>query len=120
MSVPPEALQKVLMEMDNQLNKTRAELASTQYSLSQLNANLNAISVTRSNLTSVCDSHETVWQGIGKAFVAKDVAVYLDDMTEEEKSFKETKSSLEKKKHYLDTTLTNTLNSMAQIVGPQK
>lgn len=120
MSVPPEALQKVLLEMDNQLNKTRSELSLTNYLLAQIDANLNALKLSKANLGKVCTKEERVWQGIGKAFVSKDVSSYLDDVSRDEKNISLAKEALEKKKHYLDTTLNNTLESMARIVNPSK
>lgn len=120
MSVPPEALQKVLLEMDNQLNKTRSDLSLTNYQLAQIDASLNAIKVSKTNLVRLCNNDERVWQGVGKAFVSDDVSSYLASVSQEEKVMSQSKEALEKKKHYLDTTLNNTLENMARIVNPSK
>lgn len=117
MSVPPEALQKLLVEMDNQLHKSKAELSMVNLQLDKVNTNLGMIESTKKSLAKYTKDHEQVWQGIGKAFVVKDVNVYLKDIDSDAKQFQETKSNLDKKKVYLETTLQKTLDSMTQIVG---
>jgi prefoldin subunit 1 len=116
MSVPPEALQKMLLEMDNQLNKSQAELSMVNLQLDKVNTNLAMIDSTKKSLAKYTVPNETVWKGIGKAFVATEVGGYLQEMANDGKQFEETKSGLNKKKTYLETTLTNTINAMSQIV----
>lgn len=123
MSVNPEALQKLLMEMDNQLNKTRAELSISLIQLDKVNTNLNLIKGTSQTLHQVCDvgSNEKVWQGIGKCFVQNGSKSYLEEIEKDEKYFKEQKDGLLKKHNYLETTLEKTADNMTQIVGgPRK
>lgn len=118
----PEALQKLLIEMDNQLNVSRAELSMCNLQLDRVNTNLNLIQLTNKSLNKICNTkdNETVWQGIGKAFVKKDVNSYLKEMSQDEKEFNESKENLSKKKNYLETTLDKTLENMTQIVGNVK
>lgn len=122
MSMNPEALQKLLLEMDNQLNISRAELSMCNLQLDRVNTNLNLIHLTTSSLNKLCNTkdNETVWQGVGKAFVKNDVNSYLKEMSTDEKDFKESKENLSKKQHYLETTLEKTLENMTQIVGNVK
>lgn len=122
MSMNPEALQKLLIEMDNQLNVSRAELSMCNLQLDRVNTNLNLIQLTNKSLNKVCNTkdNEAVWQGIGKAFVKNDVNSYLKEMAQDEKEFNESKENLSKKKNYLETTLDKTLENMTQIVGNVK
>lgn len=120
MSVPPEALQKLLIEMDNQLHKSKAELSMVNLQLDKVNTNLGLIESTKKSLGKYTTDHENVWQGIGKAFVVKDVNVYLQDISKDAKDFEDKKENLSKKKVYLETTLEKTLESMTQIVGKKK
>ncbi|CAG85808.2 DEHA2C02112p [Debaryomyces hansenii CBS767] len=122
MSMNPEALQKLLIEMDNQLNVSRAELSMCNLQLDRVNTNLNLIQSTNKSLNKVCNTknNEAVWQGIGKAFVKNDVNSYLKEMAQDEKEFNESKENLSKKKNYLETTLDKTLENMTQIVGNVK
>mmetsp|Transcript_3791 Transcript_3791/g.3685 ORF Transcript_3791/g.3685 Transcript_3791/m.3685 type:complete len:124 (-) Transcript_3791:108-479(-) len=122
MSMNPEALQKLLIEMDNQLNVSRAELSMCNLQLDRVNTNLNLIHLTTKSLNKLCNTkdNEAVWQGIGKAFVKNDVNSYLKEMSQDEKEFNESKENLSKKKNYLETTLDKTLENMTQIVGNVK
>lgn len=119
MSVNPEALQKLLLEMDNQLNKTKAELSMCNLQLDRVDTNLNLIKHTTKNLKRLVDDDGKVWQGIGKAFVQTDVGTYVDTLSKDEKDFLETQKNLKTKQNYLETTLENTIKSMTQIVGPK-
>lgn len=122
MSMNPEALQKLLIEMDNQLNVSRAELSMCNLQFDRVNTNLNLIQLTTKSLNKLCNTedNEAVWQGIGKAFVKNDVNTYLKDMSQDEKEFNESKENLSKKKNYLETTLDKTLENMTRIVGNVK
>ncbi|EGV60948.1 hypothetical protein PSN45_001314 [Yamadazyma tenuis] len=119
MSMNPEALQKLLLEMDNQLNKSRAELSMCDLQLSRVETNLNMIKQTTKSLNAVCDtaSDEKVWKGVGKAFVATDVNTYLKGVSNDEKEFLDSKKSLQTKQRYLETTLKNTIDHMTKLVS---
>ncbi|KAL6453895.1 PFD1 Prefoldin subunit 1 [Candida maltosa Xu316] len=112
-----EALQKVLIEMDNQLNKSRAELSMVNLQLDRTETNLKIINTTRAKLNNICAPTDKVWQGCGKAFIANDVKTYISDLDKDEKEYKDTKKNLEIKQNYLTTTLEKTVESMTKIVG---
>lgn len=112
-----KAMQKLLMEMDNQLNKSQAELSIVNLQLGRVDTNLKLIEHTRKQIARHCEKDETVWQGIGKAFVGRPTGSYLKEMDADESQFKETKSGLEKKKVYLETTVEKTADNMRQLVG---
>ncbi|GBL51305.1 hypothetical protein ACI3LY_000102 [Candidozyma auris] len=120
MSLDPQSLQKLLVEMDNQLNKTRADLNMCNVQLERVDTNLKIIDSTTSKLKKLTTSGDNVWQGVGKAFVVRDVDSYLDKIVSDKKEFTETKESLNKKKNYLETTLEKTVDNMAQISGFKK
>ncbi|KAK6464781.1 prefoldin subunit 1, component of a chaperone [Scheffersomyces coipomensis] len=115
-----QALQKLLIEMDNQLNKSRAELQMCYLQLDRVDTNLHLISKTRASLKKQCSDDETVWQGVGKAFLAIDAKDYLGGLADDEKEFNESKKSLNIKRNYLETTLEKTAQSMNQIVGNKR
>ncbi|ODV77429.1 uncharacterized protein CANTADRAFT_56408 [Suhomyces tanzawaensis NRRL Y-17324] len=116
MSLNPEALQKLLIEMDNQLNKTKSDLSLCNLQLSRVETNLSLIKSTFSSLNKLCKPDEVVYQGVGKAFVAKNVKEYLGEISRDEKDFLDTKKNLVIKKDYLETTLEKTISSMQKIV----
>ncbi|RCK55569.1 Prefoldin subunit 1 [Candida viswanathii] len=115
-----EALQKVLIEMDNQLNQSRAELSMVNLQLDRANTNLKIIETTKTKLNDICKPSDRVWQGCGKAFLAKDVKTYLGDLDNDQKEYQDTKKSLTIKQEYLQTTLEKTLEGMTNIVGEKK
>lgn len=115
-----EALQKVLIEMDNQLNKSRAELSMVNLQLDRVHTNLNVIKSTNARLNTLNSSDETIWQGVGKAFVAEKTKTYLDQLSGDEKGYKETEKNLKIKQDYLQTTLEKTVDGMTKIVGEKK
>ncbi|WLF77886.1 hypothetical protein PVL30_001609 [Lodderomyces elongisporus] len=115
-----EALQKVLMEMDNQLNKSRAELSMVSLQLDRVHTNLNVIESTTSRLNNLNKPEDVVWQGVGKAFLAKKTDSYLKESETDKKEFEDTERSLKIKQNYLNTTLEKTIDSMTKIVGDKK
>ncbi|KAI5959562.1 uncharacterized protein KGF55_005206 [Candida pseudojiufengensis] len=112
-----EALQKVLIEMDNQLNKSRAELSMVNLQLDRVNTNLNVINSTNKRLNKLNKQDEQIWQGVGKAFIANTTKNYLDELATNEKEYKSTEKNLKIKQDYLQTTLEKTIDSMTKIVG---
>lgn len=117
MSLDPQALQKLLIEMDNQLNKSRAELSMCNVQIERVDTNLKIIDSTTSRLKKVTASGDHVWQGVGRAFFHKDVESYIEEINNDKKGFLETKKLLKTKQNYLETTLENTVKSMTEIVG---
>lgn len=117
MSLEPQALQKMLIEMDNQLNKSRAELSMCNVQMDRVDTNIKIIDSTTSKLNKLTTPGETVWQGVGKAFLLTNVDTYKTKIGKDKENFKETQSSLDKKKHYLETTLEKTIDNMTEIVG---
>lgn len=117
MSLDPQSLQKLLIEMDNQLNKSRAELNMCNLQLERVDANLKIIESTTSRLNKLTSPGDKVWKGIGKAFVQNDVSEYLVKIGEDKKQFAETEKLLKTKKHYLEANLEKTIQNMTEIVG---
>lgn len=115
-----EALQKVLIEMDNQLNKSRAELSMVNLQLDRVHTNLNVIKSTNSRLNALNTPDEIVWKGVGKAFVAEKTGSYLEQLSSDEKGYQDTEKNLKIKQDYLQTTLEKTVDSMTKIVGEKK
>lgn len=118
MPVNQEALQNLLVEMDNQLKKTQAELSMCDLQLDRVNTNISTINSTTTSLNQICSvaEDETVYQGVGKAFMTRGVGGYLDEISRDMKEFEESKKGLLIKKNYLQTTIDKTVLNMTQIV----
>ncbi|AOW25915.1 prefoldin subunit 1 [Candida albicans L26] len=117
-----EALQKVLLEMDNQLNKSQAELSMVNLQLDRAMTNLTIIDTTKTKLNKICNtqSNEKVWQGCGKAFIGTNVNNYLNQLDKDTKEYQDSKKNLIIKQNYLQTTLQKTVEGMTNIVGGDK
>lgn len=117
-----EALQKVLLEMDNQLNKSQAELSMVNLQLDRAMTNLTIIDTTKSKLNKICNtqSNEKVWQCCGKAFIGTNVNNYLNQLDKDTKEYQDSKKNLIIKQNYLQTTLQKTVEGMTNIVGGDK
>lgn len=117
MSLDPQALQKLLLEMDSQLNKSRAELSMCNVQLNRVETNISIVENTSSKLKELTKPEDSVWKGVGRAFLKTDTTQYLDQINKDKKEFLETQKGLKTKQHYLETTLENTIKSMTDIVG---
>lgn len=117
MSMDPQTLQKLLIEMDNQLNKSRADLSICNAQLSRVDTNVKIIDSSTARLGQLTAPGDPVWKGVGRAFVRNDVSDYLAQIAHDKKAFLDTQKLLKTKQHYLETTLENTLKSMSDIVG---
>lgn len=117
MSLDPNALQKLLIEMDNQLNKSRAELSMCNVQLDRVDTNLKIVDSTTAKLNKLTKPGDSVWKGTGRAFVRDDVTDYLDKMSNDKKEFLDAQKLLKTKQHYLETTLEKTIQNMTEIVG---
>lgn len=117
MSLDSKALQKLLIEMDNQLNKSRAELSMCNLQLEKIDTNLNIINLTSTKLSTLTKPEDSVWKGVGRAFVRTEVNDYLKKIESDKAEFLQTQKLLKTKQHYLETTLEKTIQNMSDIVG---
>lgn len=103
--------------MDNQLNKSRAELNMCNLQLERVDTNLRMINQTSNKLKKVCaNDEEKVWQGIGRTFVQTDVGSYVEEILKDKVEFEDNKKSLLTKKNYIETTLEKTVENMSRLV----
>lgn len=121
-----EALQKVLIEMDNQLNKSQSELSMINLQLDRINHNLKIIDTTKNKLNNIIigddsnhhyQSNEKIWQNCGKAFISTNFKTYLNQLNKDNKDYQDIKKSLIIKQDYLKTTVEKTIEGMTNIVG---
>lgn len=79
--------------MDNQLNKSQAELSMVNLQLDRAMTNLTIIDTTKTKLNKICNtqSNEKVWQGCGKAFIGTNVNNYLNQLDKDTKEYQDSK-----------------------------
>lgn len=116
MSLNPEAVQKLLVEMDQQLRTAEAELQMTAV---QLQRKLGALRVARLTQEEIGKeaAGARLWEGVGKAFVLTDKATYTARLASDETVLAEQVKALDTKKAYLDKTVENTVGGMNKILG---
>lgn len=117
MSLGNQALQKLLLEMDSQLNKSRAELSMCNAQLSRVSKNVSIVENTIKKLSKISKPEDPAWRGVGRAFLKTSTSKYLEQINKDKTEFLETQKLLNTKQHYLETTLENTVRSMTDIVG---
>lgn len=104
----------MLIEMDAQLQKNKSELDITEISLSKLNQNNKIIELSKDEIKN--SNVENVWKGIGKIFIKENTNDYINELNNDKKEYDEQINSLNKKKHYLETSIEKTFDSMNQII----
>lgn len=117
MSLDPQALQKLLLEMDSQLNKSRAELTMCNAQLSRVATNISIVENTDKKLRKLSKPEDAVWKGVGRAFLKTESSKYLEEINKDKNEFLVSEKLLKTKQNYLETTLKNTVKSMTDIVG---
>lgn len=120
MSLDPQLLHKMLMEMDSQLNRAQAELSMCNVQLERADTNIKIVDSTQARLAKVTSPGDSVWQGVGRAFVRCSVDSFLDKIAADKRGYEETRKLLKTKQNYLETTLENTVKGMQDIVGTTK
>ncbi|CDK25445.1 unnamed protein product [Kuraishia capsulata CBS 1993] len=113
MSIPQEALKKMLFEMQTQVQQTRAELTACE---SQINRNRTNIKVADLTIAEL-EGTEEVWEGVGRAFFQTSAKTYSNSLNEDKRVLATQTVALEKKKHYYETTLEKTIDAVNKIIG---
>ncbi|KAK9477501.1 Prefoldin [Lipomyces japonicus] len=116
MSIPPEALQKVLQEIELRVMQSQMELSSVQQQISQKQRDIRMTDLTIKELKDI-SSDVGVWEGVGKMFLNVPITSHVDKLLKERKEGEDQITALSKKLHYLETTYKNAKQSIDEIVG---
>ncbi|ODQ82560.1 hypothetical protein BABINDRAFT_164334 [Babjeviella inositovora NRRL Y-12698] len=115
MSVNPDAINKILYEMDQQLQKTQADLQMTNIQLQRKQTSSKIAELTLKEINS--DPAANLWEGVGKAFFYTDHSDFVGRLEDDQKTLDDQMKSLATKKTYLETTMKNTIQHMQQMMG---
>ncbi|PGH12091.1 hypothetical protein AJ79_04490 [Helicocarpus griseus UAMH5409] len=114
MSIPPEALQKLVQEIETraiaaqqQINIVKAQITGKQRELRLLELTSNEIGQ--------IPKDTNVYEGVGKMFVASPITNVNKRLSTETGELKTDITNLEKKLHYLETTHKNSKSHIEQI-----
>jgi prefoldin subunit 1 len=118
MSVNPDALQSILVEMDTQLKQNSAALqaVSTQIAQKEATGKLLKAVVSEIESSTAGDPSASVWEGVGKVFVQSPVEDYTAKLQADEAGAREQLKALKIKSEYLKSSVERTAKSMQAIL----
>ncbi|EER45329.1 conserved hypothetical protein [Histoplasma capsulatum var. duboisii H88] len=114
MSIPPEALQKLVQEIESRAIATQQQINIVRSQITGKQRELRLLELT-SNEISQLPKETNVYEGVGKMFVANPITNVNKRLSAEKGELKTAISNLEKKLHYLETTHKNSRQHMDQI-----
>jgi len=114
MSIPNEALQKLVQEIESRALAAQQQInvVKTQITSKQRDARL--LELTSSEISQL-PRGTNVYEGVGKMFVASPIADVERRLSTQVGELKLDITNLEKKLHYLETTHKNSRDHMEQI-----
>ncbi|KAK9456786.1 Prefoldin [Dipodascopsis uninucleata] len=116
MSVPPEALQKILQEIEVRVVQAQLELTSVKQQISQKQRDIRLNELTTKELSEVPET-VGVWEGVGKMFLNVPIKSHISRLEQERKEDQEQLKALDKKLNYLETTYKNAKKNIDDILG---
>ncbi|KAG5354837.1 putative prefoldin subunit 1 [Yarrowia sp. B02] len=100
--------------VSNELTSKSAELQSVKAQIDAANRQLRLNELSRQQLEQ--ESASDVWQGVGKMFVKKSKASYLEELVKEKKAGEEALDTLKKKLTYVDVSVENARKRLEQLL----
>lgn len=117
MSVPnDEALQKVLISMQQQAVNAEKALRSVKLQTTSRTREKRLIELTRAELQSIPDDGRGgLYNGVGKMFMAVERPTLMDDLSKQERSVSEDIIALEKKGKYMQKELESATANLKDV-----
>ncbi|KAK9326133.1 Prefoldin [Lipomyces orientalis] len=116
MSIPPEALQKVLQEIEMRVMQSQLELTNVRQQISQKQRDIRLTDLTMKELKDIPPS-VGVWEGVGKMFLNVPIATHVARLEKEKSESEDQLGALNKKLNYLETTYKNAKRNIDDILG---
>lgn len=108
-------LTQMVTEMQVQLHTQQGELQKTLAAIESVSRSNAVIEVSMKDVRT--SGQEYVWEAVGRSFVKTGVADYEAQMKRQIRENIDTMNSLNKKKHYLETSIKNTVDSLKKVVA---
>ncbi|KAJ5280969.1 hypothetical protein N7478_006341 [Penicillium angulare] len=115
MSIPPEALQKLLQEIETRAIASQQQIGITKAQLTAKQRDIRMLQLTSKELSEL-PSETRVYEGVGKMFVNVPINTVNKRLTRESAESTSDISNLEKKLHYHETTHKNSRENFEQIL----
>ncbi|KAI9749939.1 MAG: hypothetical protein M4579_006674 [Chaenotheca gracillima] len=114
MSIPNEALQKLVQEIEAQAVLAQQQINVVKAQITSKQRDSRLLQLTATEVSGLPEGTET-FEGVGKMFVFSPSADVQKRLTTESTELKSDITNLEKKLHYLETTHKNSRDHMEQI-----
>ncbi|KAI5780545.1 Prefoldin [Geopyxis carbonaria] len=116
MSIPNEALQKVMLEIESRAQFSHQQLQIVKAQMAAKQRDIRLLQLTSRELSTL-PPQTKVYEGVGKMFVMEGMEDVQKRIGNEEKELKGGISALEKKFTYLETTFQKTQEHLDQILN---
>ncbi|PYH42104.1 putative prefoldin subunit 1 [Aspergillus saccharolyticus JOP 1030-1] len=115
MSIPNEALQKILQEIEAQAISSQQQLGITKAQITTKQRDIRMLELTSKEIGEL-PKETRVYEGVGKMFVAVPIPTIDKRISSESNELKTEITGLEKKLHYLEMTHKNSRENLEQIL----
>ncbi|KAI5819684.1 Prefoldin [Pyronema omphalodes] len=115
MSIPNEALQKLMQDIESKAAFSQQQLQIVREQMALKAREIRVSQLTAQELTKVPQETKT-YESVGKMFVREDISDLQTRLKKEEASLKDDIESLKKKQIYLETTFTNATSNLQAIL----
>ncbi|KAJ4296519.1 hypothetical protein N0V90_006564 [Kalmusia sp. IMI 367209] len=116
MSIPNEALQKILQEIGQKKAFAEQQLVLVKQQKVANSRESRMLQLTTSEMESL-PKETKVYEGVGKMFVCTPIPDVQKRILDESDKLKTELSNLNKKEDYLEKTYENSKNSLEQVLG---
>ncbi|CRG84889.1 prefoldin subunit 1 [Talaromyces islandicus] len=114
MSIPPEALQKVVQEIESRAIASQQQIGVVKAQISTKQRDIRLLQLTSSELASL-PKDTNVYEGVGKMFIHSPINTVDKRLASETETLKSDITGLEKRLHYLETTHQKSKENLEQI-----
>ncbi|OJJ05705.1 hypothetical protein ASPVEDRAFT_174892 [Aspergillus versicolor CBS 583.65] len=115
MSIPNEALQKLLQEIEARVITSQQQIGITKAQMTSKNRDIRMLELTTKEIGSL-PSDTRVYEGVGKMFVGVPRSTVDKRITTESGELKGEIEGLEKRMHYLEMTYKNSRENLEAIL----
>ncbi|OKL60222.1 hypothetical protein UA08_04624 [Talaromyces atroroseus] len=115
MSIPPEALQKLVQEIESRAIVAQQQINIVKTQISTKQRDVRLLQLTSSELSTI-PKETNVYEGVGKMFVFTPIDAVNSRLSSEDATLKKDISDLEKRLHYLETTYEKSRENIEHIL----
>lgn len=110
-------MNQMVGEMRLQLLQHQTDLQKTLAAIESINRNNTVVEKSMKDIRSNNDNKDFVWEAVGRSFVKISLQQYEDKMKNQIRDNIDILNSLNKKKHYLETSVKNTTDTLKKVLN---